>query len=76
MRFPNNVCVLTPKQVEIIRLAALAHTNTAIAAMTGVSRSMVARQLRQIYDKFGFGRYERHRTNLALLAMELGICKR
>jgi DNA-binding NarL/FixJ family response regulator len=47
--------VLTPREVEVLRLVAAGHTNRAIAATLVLSEKTVARHLSNIYAKLGIG---------------------
>ena len=74
MRFPASAFVLTAKQVAIVRLAAAGYTNSVIAAQVGTSKSMVKRQLNQVYRKLRFVRYgSSNRILLAIIAHELSL---
>jgi two-component system response regulator NreC len=60
---------LTPKELEVLRLLALGHTNAEIAEMRGVSLRTVEAQRARILQKLG----RRTRAELVAYANELGI---
>ena len=60
---------LTPKELEVLRLLALGHTNSEIAEMRGVSLRTVEAQRARILQKLG----RRTRAELVAYAHELGI---
>ena len=60
---------LTPKELEVLRLLALGHTNSEIAEMRGVSLRTVEAQRARILQKLG----RRTRAELVQYAHDLGI---
>ena len=60
---------LTPKELEVLRLLALGHTNSEIAQMRGVSLRTVEAQRACILQKLG----RRTRAELVQYAHDLGI---
>ena len=60
---------LTPKELEVLRLLALGHTNSEIAQMRGVSLRTVEAQRARILQKLG----RRTRAELVQYAHDLGI---
>lgn len=62
---PDNLLVpLTPREVEVLRAAALGETNKAIAERLGVAQGTLIAYLTQIYRKLGV----RNRNQAAFIA--------
>lgn len=60
---------LSPREVEVVRLVAVGHTNSQIAADLVLAEKTVARHLSNIYTKFGV----HSRTAAAAFAHEHGL---
>jgi len=68
-RHPASLELLTPREVEVLRLVARGRTNEQIARSLLVSVSTVKKHIRRVVDKLGVS----DRTQAAVRAIELGL---
>ncbi|HEY9310543.1 MAG TPA: response regulator transcription factor [Microbacterium sp.] len=69
MRRPAPETVLTPRELDVLRLVARGHSNKQIAVALGIGESTVKTHLLKIFEKLGVT----DRTRAATLAMERGL---
>ncbi|MDQ7879588.1 response regulator transcription factor [Microbacterium sp. QXD-8] len=69
MRRPVPETVLTPRELDVLRLVARGHSNKQIAVALGIGESTVKTHLLKIFEKLGVA----DRTRAATLAMERGL---
>ncbi|GAA5089445.1 response regulator transcription factor [Microbacterium yannicii] len=69
MRRPTPETVLTPRELDVLRLVARGHSNKQIAVALGIGESTVKTHLLKIFERLGVT----DRTRAATLAMERGL---
>lgn len=69
MRRPEPENVLTPRELEVLRLVGTGHSNKQIATALGIGESTVKTHLLKVFDKLGVA----DRTRAVTLAMERGL---
>ena len=69
MRRPEPAALLTPREVDVLRLVASGHSNKQIATVLGIGESTVKTHLLKVFDKLGVA----DRTRAVTLAMERGL---
>ncbi|MFK4834928.1 response regulator [Microbacterium sp. ZW T2_14] len=69
MRRPAPETVLTPRELDVLRLVARGHSNKQIAVALGIGESTVKTHLLKIFERLGVT----DRTRAATLAMERGL---
>ena len=69
MRRPEPAALLTPREVDVLRLVASGHSNKQIATALGIGESTVKTHLLKVFDKLGVA----DRTRAVTLAMERGL---
>lgn len=69
MRRPEPAALLTPREIDVLRLVASGHSNKQIATALGIGESTVKTHLLKVFDKLGVA----DRTRAVTLAMERGL---
>lgn len=69
MRRPEPSAVLTPRELDVLRLVSSGHSNKQIAAVLGIGESTVKTHLLRVFEKLGVA----DRTRAVTLAMERGL---
>jgi len=69
MRRPEPETVLTPRELDVLRLVATGHSNKQIAVSLGIGESTVKTHLLKVFDKLDVA----DRTRAVTLAMERGL---
>lgn len=70
MRHPEPAAsVLTPREIDVLRLVAAGHGNKQVAVQLGIGESTVKTHLLRVYDKLGVD----SRTRAVTLALERGL---
>lgn len=69
MRRPEPSAVLTPRELDVLRLVSSGHSNKQIATALGIGESTVKTHLLKVFEKLGVA----DRTRAVTLAMERGL---
>lgn len=68
-RRPEPAAVLTPRELDVLRLVSSGHSNKQIATALGIGESTVKTHLLKVFEKLGVA----DRTRAVTLAMERGL---